>query len=73
MISQSRTLLDLHTNLLEMKQLLSHSSSGCSNRSEEGRGNQKMSPELLNKAFSEPEPAFLKSGTAIKNIHSIIV
>ena len=44
--------LELHTNLLEMKWLLSLSSSESSIRSEEDRGGQKMSPELLNKAFS---------------------
>ena len=44
--------LELHTNFLEMKRLLSLSSSESSTRSEEGRGDQKMSPELLNKAFS---------------------
>ena len=44
--------LELHTNLLEMKRLLSLSSSENSTRSEEGGGGQKMSPELLNKAFS---------------------
>ena len=44
--------LELHTNLLEMKRLLSLSLSENSTRSEEGRGGQKMSPELLNKAFS---------------------
>ena len=44
--------LYVHTNLLEMKRLLSLSSSESSTRSEEGRGGQKMSPELLNKAFS---------------------
>ena len=44
-------LLELHTNLLEMKRLLSLSSSESSTRSE-GHGGQKMSPELLNKAFS---------------------
>ena len=43
--------LELHTNLLEMKQLLSLSSSKNSTRSEEGRGGQKMSLELLNKPF----------------------
>ena len=44
--------LELHTNLLEMKRLLSLSSSENSTRSEEGRGGQRISPELLNKAFS---------------------
>ena len=44
--------LELHTNLLEMNRLLSLSSSESSTRSEEGRGGQKMSPKLLNKAFS---------------------
>ena len=44
--------LELNTNLLEMKRLLSLSSSESSTRSEEGRGGQKMSPKLLNKAFS---------------------
>ena len=44
--------LELHTSLLEMKRLLTFSSSESSTRSEEGRGGQKMSPKLLNKAFS---------------------
>ena len=44
--------LELHTNLLEMKRLLSLSLSESSTRSEEGRNGQKMSPELLNKAFT---------------------
>ena len=44
--------LELHTNLLEMKRLLSLSSSESLSRSEEGRVGPKMSPELLNKAFS---------------------
>ena len=44
--------LELHTNLFEMKRLQSLSSSENSTRSEEGGGGQKMSPELLNKAFS---------------------
>ena len=43
---------ELHTYLLEMKRVLSLSSSKSSTRNKEGRGGQKMSPELLNKAFS---------------------
>ena len=52
--------LELHTNLLEMRRLLSLSSSESSTRSEEGRGGQKMSPKLLNKAFStNPHNAYI--------------
>ena len=48
--------LELHTNLLEMRRLLSLSSSESSTRSEEGRGGQK----LLNKAFStNPHNAYI--------------
>ena len=51
--------LELHTNLLEMKRLLSLSSRENSTRSEEGRGGQKMSPELLNKAFSTKSTQYI--------------
>ena len=50
--------LELHTNL-EMKRLLSLSSSESSTRSEEGRGGQKMSPKLLNKAFSTKSTQYI--------------
>ena len=51
--------LELHTNLLEMKRLLSLSLSESSTRSEEGRGDQKMSPKLLNKAFSTKSTQYI--------------
>ena len=44
--------LDLHTSFLEKKPSMSLLSIESSSRSEEGRGGQQMSPELLNKAFS---------------------
>ena len=44
--------LDLHTSLLEKEPLLSLLSIESLSRSEEGKGGQQMSPELLNKAFS---------------------
>ena len=44
--------LDLHTSLLEKETLLSLLSIESLSRSEEGKGGQQMSPELLNKVFS---------------------
>ena len=44
--------LDLNVSLLKKKPSLSLLSIKSSSRSEEGRGVQQMSPELLNKAFS---------------------
>ena len=44
--------LDLHTSHLEKKPLLSVLSIKSLSRSEEGRGDQQTSPELLNKTFS---------------------
>ena len=50
--------LELHT---EMKRLLSLSLSESSTRSdlEEGHGGQKMSPKLLNKAFSTKSTQYI--------------
>ena len=50
--------LDLHTNVLEMKRLLSLSLIESSIRSEEGSSGQQMSPELFNKAFSMKSTQF---------------
>ena len=48
--------LDLHTNLLEMKQSLSLSLTKSSSRSEEGSGGP---PELLSKALSRKSTQFI--------------
>ena len=50
--------LDLHTNLLEMKRLLSLLSIDSSTTSKEGNSAQQMSAELLNKAFSTKSTQF---------------
>ena len=52
--------LELRTNLLEMKWLLSLSSSENSIRSEEGRGGQKMLPELLNNKIQTMHILYLR-------------
>ena len=41
-----------YISLLEMKCLLSFSTTESSSRTKEGRGGQQMSPELTNKAFN---------------------
>ena len=50
--------LDLHTNLLEMKWLLSLLLIDSSTTSKEGNSGQQMSAELLNKAFSTKPTQF---------------
>ena len=57
-------LLDLPTCLLEKKPSLSLLFTKSSSRSEEGRGDQQMSPELLNKVIStNPHNTYLENTT----------
>ena len=52
-------LLDLPTSLLEQKPSLSLLFTKSSSRSKEGRGDQQMSPELLNRAFSKKSTQYI--------------